>query len=122
MASRVPQDLAVPQGNLGHPAFLAALEPRVTRVCKALRDPKVCKDHEVRLANPAPLASVALKAVPAKTVFPARRALRDPRATLALLASLVLEVPQASPAALAFLATRGSGVWEDHEASREILG
>lgn len=116
---QVLQDQVVLQESLDHLASLEVLEPRATKACKGLRDPRVFRGREVRLANQALPASVAPRAVLARMVLLARKVHQDPKATLALLASLELVVPRDSLAAPACLATKENGVWEEYEASRE---
>lgn len=118
---QVLQDQVVLLESLDHLASLVVLEPRATRACKGPRDPRVSRDHEVRLASQAPPASAAPRAVPARMVSLVRKAHQDPKATLVLPASLELEVLLDSLAAPACLATKENGVWEECEVSKESL-
>lgn len=107
--------------SLAHQASPAALELRAIWACKVLKDLRVFKVREARLASLGLQVNVVLKVSLVKTVFPARRAPRDPKATLALLASLELVDPLDSLVVLASPAIKENEAWEVNEASRESL-
>lgn len=114
----LPAPLAVPESP-AHLASPVALVPRVTKACKVPRVHRVFRDHEVKLANPVSLVSLALRALQAKTDSPATRALLDHRVMLVPQVSQVLEGPQVCLVVLVYLVLREKGVWVEREASKE---